>query len=148
MEVRLLKDVLRQMAAVLLRQRLRLEALQRGADSGPVTPIAPYAGIPNVPRVPPPASPAAGLPVGWSVDNGMLRAPSMAPPPAMTFNDPFLDMRRDELWPDDGLCLPTPSRAGSSGRSVLRPLSAMGGGLSQAPSSECNQAGSAGSGLN
>lgn len=147
--MRLLKDVLRQLAGVLLRQRMRLEALQRAQQGMPSTPrvvIQPYMGRPAVPRVPPPSSPAAGLPVGWSVDNGLLRAPRMAPPSG----PPLIDIVPDDnsLPPLEGFESMVPSRAGSSGRSLLRPLSVgPGSGLSAAAGSlaggansdECDQ---------
>lgn len=137
MEVRLLKDVLRQLAGVLLRQRLRLEALQRAQHGTPTTPriiIQPYMGGPIVPRVLPPSSPASGLPVGWSVDDGLLRAPRMAPPPGLP-QPIFMDAPDSSAPPPmlDSLDSMVPSRAGSSGRSLLRPLS-VGPGLSAAAS--------------
>lgn len=76
MEVRLLKDVLRQMTGLLYRQRLQLEALQRssGDTAGPSTPRMTQPRPWPPPQQPTTSSPAPGVPVGWSVDEGLLRS--------------------------------------------------------------------------
>ncbi len=77
MEVRLLKDVLRQMTGLLYRQRMQLEVLQRssGDTVGPSTPRVahPRPWPPTTLQQPTTSSPAPGVPVGWSVDEGLLR---------------------------------------------------------------------------